>query len=165
MFRLTKLFAFVAASAALATQMPAASQAEIRTPHVFVPVAPPAPQVPGFAGSWQVQGLLYDRFGLNVWLNRYGSGGYTARIGWERCSGDLNWRQLPGNQMLVDLSSSRCNGPSGAWTADRMICKPAGGYYDTRIADPGPARGQKLSCTYLPGSGYYGPTHVSLRRT
>lgn len=177
MKRLATLMTLAALAAPVSVLSSVATHAEQVTPRVTVPVVPPGPPTAGFAGAWKLQGLLYDRFGLNVWLDRYGGGEYTARVGWERCSGDLDWRQLPGNRVLVNLSRSRCDGPSGTWSADRMICEPAPAFgisypriarpwvVDPRIVDPGPGSSAKLACTYLPGSGYYGPTRISLKRT
>jgi len=174
MKRLAMLMALAALVAPASLLSPLAARAEPVTPRVTVPVVPPGPPTTGFVGAWKLQGLLYDRFGLNVWLDRYGGGEYTARVGWERCSGDLDWRQLPGNRVLVNLSRSRCDGPSGTWSADRMICEPVSGIFphiarpwvvNPRVVDPGPGIGAKLACTYLPGSGYYGPTRISLKRT
>lgn len=179
MSRIAKSLVALALAAPLAAQLSPPAAAEPLTPRVLVPPTPlPYPEPAGYAGTWRLQGLLYDRFQLSVSLNQYGGGSYTARIGyWETCTGSLAWSQTSGNAMTVRLARSYCNGPSGTWSADRMICRPAGGYFSAgygdgygygrvggRVADPGPSGGQRIACTYLPGSGYYQPAYVSLTR-
>ena len=150
--------------AVAAAFVPQLASAESISPKVAAPsVTVPTPGGNGFSGSWKVQGLLYNRFQLAVNLDQYGGGGYRAKIGgWETCMGNLSWRQTYGNKVVVQLSSSWCDGPSGKWSADKMVCEPSG--YGAKVIAPGPAYGQKLSCTYVP-SAYYSPTQVSLKRS
>lgn len=153
--------------AAAAVVLPQTSNAEsVIRPKVAPPsVTVPEPGGDGFAGSWRVQGLLYNRFQLAVHLDPYGGGGYRAKIGsWETCKGSLSWRQTYGNKVVVQLSSSWCDGPSGKWSADKMVCKPQGAY-NILVPNPGPGHAQKLSCTYIPGSGYYSTAWISMKRS
>lgn len=163
-------FAYSAAAVAFATAAafsPSPSFADKIKPRVV----PPSVTVPddggyGFAGSWKVQGLLYNRFQLAVHFDRYGGGSYRAKVGhYESCNGSLSWHQTYGNKMMVQLSSSWCDGPSGKWSADKMVCQTSGySGVSPKVVPPGPVYGQKLSCTYLP-SAYYLPAFVSLKRS
>ena len=161
--------AFKVTSAALAFAtaaafVPATARAEMK-PRVLVPppVTEPGPQL---AGSWRLDGLLYDRFRLAVRLDPYGGGRYDAKVSWwETCSGRLSWNHISGNKVMLRMTASRCNGPSGTWSADRMVCHVTGGAYNAKVLVPPPSYGTTLSCTYLPGSAYYSPTWVSLKRS
>ena len=153
------------ASGVLALGSPA--QAEMK-PRVLVP--PPAVEPgPAVNGSWRVDGLLYDRFRLAVRLNPYGGGRYDAKVSWwETCSGGLSWSQSGNGRITMRLQASRCSGASGTWSADKLVCSANGGYhpakYEPKVYVPTPPIASVLSCTYLPGSAYYSPTWVSLRR-
>lgn len=165
-FKLTATALFLAATAAVALPSTASAESLIKPK-----VAPPSVIVPdpdagsGYAGSWKLQGRLYNRFGLNVYLDKWGGGSYRAKVdGWETCNGSLSWQQTYGNKVVVHLASSRCDGPSGKWSADKMVCEPSGYGYGAKVTAPGPAYGQKLSCSYIP-SAYYSPTWVALKRS
>ena len=161
-----KIAATALVLAVAAATVPQTAIAESISPKVAAPsVTVPTPGGNGFAGSWRVQGLLYNRFQLAVHLDEYGGGGYRAKIGnWETCKGSLSWHRTLGNKVVVQLSSSWCDGPSGKWSADKMVCKPQGGY-NILVPNPGPSYGHKLSCTYMPGSGYYSTAWISMKRS
>lgn len=164
----TKFLGLALALASAAAFAPATARAEMK-PRVLVPppVTEPGPQ---FSGSWRLDGLLYDRFRLAVRLDPYGGGRYDAKVSWwETCSGRLSWNHISGNKVMLRMTASRCNGPSGTWSADRMVCHAQGGYqpakYEPKVLVPPPSHVTSLSCTYLPGSAYYSPTWVSMRRS
>ncbi len=164
-FKVTTAALALASAAAFA---PAPAFAEMK-PRVLVPppVTVPAPQI---SGNWRLDGLLYDRFRLAVRLDPYGGGRYDAKVGWwDTCSGRLSWNHMSGDKVSLRLTASRCSGSAGTWSADRMVCQVNGGYqpakYEPKVLVPPPGYGNTLSCTYLPGSAYYSPTWVSLKRS
>lgn len=186
-----QMLAIVAALAGLSMSAPADAQPSSEAGFQLAQARMPEPDqdpdmemrmpTPGGGGSLDVRGcwrnkqILYGKYRVSFCLDRRSDGAYRVEGGGLTCRGDIDWSR-DGRRVEIRLNRGRCNRNTD-WSRDRISCKIEDGRADAPGAAvlelaqarmPTPSGGGdawRMSCTYRPSTGPYGPERFTAKRT
>lgn len=128
----------------------------------------------GVRGCWRNKQALYGRYRVSFCLERGADGSYRVEGGGLTCRGDIDWSR-DGRRVDIRLNRGRCNRNTD-WSRDRITCRVEDGRADVPgvpVVEPAQARmptpsgggdAWRMTCTYRPSTGPYGPEKFTARR-